>query len=252
MGAEKARKSTVRAIKIRSRIKSKVPCKIQNKIPNNIRKCIYRSLCRAAGFVLCILLAGCQGTDRAITLSVGEPLEMTGRDASGQESVQQLLPDNGQKSEYVPRTQTQAQEDASVIYVHVCGAVKNPGVVMLPEGSRGQDALEAAGGFAEDAAKEAVNLAAVLSDGMRLYFPTPEEALEAESEAQDRDAGLVDINTAGVELLCTLPGIGETRAGAIVAYREEHGDFGSAEEIMRVSGIKEGAFNKIRNLITVK
>ncbi len=240
MGAEKARKSTVRAIKIRSRIKSKVPCKIQNKIPNNIRKCIYRSLCRAAGFVLCILLAGCQGTDRAITLSVGEPLEMTGRDASGQES------------EYVPRTQTQAQEDASVIYVHVCGAVKNPGVVMLPEGSRGQDALEAAGGFAEDAAKEAVNLAAVLSDGMRLYFPTPEEALETESEAQDRDAGLVDINTAGVELLCTLPGIGETRAGAIVAYREEHGDFGSTEEIMRVSGIKEGAFNKIRNLITVK
>lgn len=200
---------------------------------NNKKIC--RSLCSAAGLLFCMVLAGCHSADRAVALPVGEPVE---------------IPQN--ETETGSLAETQIAPEASVIYVHVCGAVRNPGVVMLPEGSRGQDALEAAGGFGEDAAEEAVNLAAVVTDGMRLYFPTPEEVLEAKSAAQDETVGPVDINSAGVELLCTLPGIGETRARAIVAYREEHGAFGSAEEIMQVSGIKEGAYNKIKALIIAK
>lgn len=206
-----------------------------------------RAVCGAAGLVLCAFLAGCGETDRAISLPVGELVETTEQTeaAKSAEAAEQTeAAKQGAESASLP--------EEAVIYVYVCGAVKEPGVVVLPEGSRGQDALEAAGGFAEDAALEAVNLAEVLTDGMKLYFPTPEEAVEAEREAQERDAGLIDINTAGVELLCTLPGIGEARANAIIAYREEHGAFGSTEEIMRVSGIKDSAYNKIKALITVK
>lgn len=219
----------------------------KSNIKNSTKGSIYRGLCGAAGLVLCVALAGCHKADRAITLPVGELIE-----TAGQETGPELMPGSGNLPEYASGSEAQASSEASMIYVYVCGAVKEPGVVLLPEGSRGQDALEAAGGFAEDAAREAVNLAEVLTDGMKLYFPTPEEALEAEIESQERDAGLIDINTAGVELLCTLPGIGEARAKAIVAYREEHGAFGSAEEIMQVSGIKDSAYNKIKALITVK
>lgn len=218
--------------------------KTNNSNKNNVRSCIrdhiYRGTCCAAGLVLCVLLAGCRKADRAIVLPVGEPVGMAEQDVT----KQGIEPELGERQLPLPET--------AVIYVYVCGAVKEPGVVLLPEGSRGQDALEAAGGFAEDAAREAVNLAEVLTDGMKLYFPTPEEAMEAEREAQERDAGLININTAGAELLCTLPGIGEARAKAIIAYREEHGAFGSVEEIMQVSGIKDSAYNKIRAFITVK
>lgn len=219
--------------------KTDIKCNIQN----HIKKSIYRSPVGVTGFILCMLLAGCHKADRAITLPVGEPLKAAEQEITGREAAEQAT---------VPELKPESVPEPLVIYVYVCGAVKEPGVVRLPEGSRGQDALDAAGGFAEDAAKDAVNLAAVLTDGMKLYFPTPEESPEAEREAQDRDAGLIDINTAEVELLCTLPGIGETRARAIVAYREENGAFGSVEEIMQVSGIKDGAYNKIKALITVK
>lgn len=217
------------------------------KTKNSIKNSIYRGLCGAAGLTLCVILAGCHRADRAITLPVGELVETAER-----ETASEFMSGSGSLSECAPQSEASAAAETTVIYVYVCGAVKEPGVVLLPEGSRGQDALEAAGGFAEDAAREAVNLAEVLTDGMKLYFPTPEESLEAESEAKERDVGLIDINTAGVELLCTLPGIGEARAKAIVAYREEHGAFGSAEEIMQVSGIKDSAYNKIKAFITVK
>jgi competence protein ComEA len=191
---------------------------------------VLRGIAGAAGVWLCILLAGCGKTDTAMVISVGESItDISVETENPKESTEQPS-----------------------IYVYVCGAVENPGVVVLPEGSRVQDALDAAGGFREDAAREAVNLAEKLTDGMKLYFPTPEEAEILESEAQQESDGKVNINTAGVELLCTLPGIGEARAGAIVAYREEYGAFESPEDIMKVSGIKENAYSKIKDKITVK
>ncbi len=134
------------------------------------------------------------------------------------------------------------------IWVYVCGAVKEPGVVRLAPGSRWSDALEAAGGFREDAGRDCVNLAAKLSDGEKLYFPTAQEGREQAEEAE----GLVNINTADAAQLCTLPGIGESRAADIIAYRERNGGFESCEDIMKVPGIKESVYGKLRDKITVQ
>lgn len=141
-------------------------------------------------------------------------------------------------------------EPVAEIFVHVCGAVKEPGVVRLPEDSRAADALTVAGGFREDAAQDAVNLAARLTDGEKLYFPTVEEAAMPASE--NDTIGLVNINTADKDALCSLPGIGEAKAEDILRYREENGFFGSCEDIMLVPGIKTSVYNKIKEKITVK
>lgn len=141
-------------------------------------------------------------------------------------------------------------EPATEIFVYVCGAVKEPGVVRLAEDSRAADALAVAGGFREDAAQDAVNLAARLTDGEKLYFPTLEEATAQASEKTS--TGLVNINTADKEALCSLPGIGEAKAEDILRYREEYGSFGSCEDIMLVPGIKTSVYNKIKEKITVK
>ena len=144
-----------------------------------------------------------------------------------------------------------AEKEAS-IQVYVCGAVANPGVVELPAGSRAEQALMAAGGFGPDAAREAVNLADWVSDGQMLYFPTEEEAAESKLLEEEVADGLVNINTADIAMLCTLPGIGESRAADIIAYREANGGFESCEDIMKVSGIKSSLYEKIKDKIKVK
>lgn len=155
--------------------------------------------------------------------------------------------------ETLPNAEGGAPEgQETMIRVYVCGAVVNPGVVTVPEGSRAEDALWAAGGFCQDAGRTAVNLADWVADGQMLYFPTQEEALEMESLGTQRESGLVNINTADAALLCTLPGIGEGRAADIIAYREENGGFESCEDIMKVSGIKDSVYEKIRDKITVR
>lgn len=148
------------------------------------------------------------------------------------------------------RVETAIPEPA-VIRVYVCGAVARPGVVEIPWESRIEDALLAAGGFGPDAAREAVNLADWVKDGQMLYFPTAQEALEWEPGRETGD-GLVNINTADEALLCTLPGIGASRAADIIAYREKHGGFASCEDIMQVAGIKSSIYEKICDKITVK
>ena len=146
--------------------------------------------------------------------------------------------------------QPQDTGKAPDICVYVCGAVETPGIVFLPEGSRAADALEAAGGFASHAAVDAVNLAAKISDGEKLYFPDCEEYRAQAEKQASASAGLVNINTADAAQLCTLPGIGESRAADIIAYMEAHGGFASCEDIMNVSGIKESVYNKISDKIT--
>ncbi len=149
-------------------------------------------------------------------------------------------------------SETPEEEAMEEICVYVCGAVEAPGVVFLPQGSRAADALDAAGGFAGDAAEEAVNLAAKVSDGDQLYFPGVEEYSAPEAQGENAGDGLVNINTADSGQLCTLPGIGASRAADIIAYREAHGGFGACEDIMQVPGIKESVYGKISHMITVK
>ena len=160
------------------------------------------------------------------------------------------------------------------VVVYVCGAVCEAGVYELPDGSRLDDAVQAAGGFDEEADRTYVNLAALCSDGMKLYIPTKQEVAEARGgtaviggspntfgadagsfSSSERPGntknGLVNINTASKEELTTLPGIGAGYADRIIAYRCEKGPFKSIEDIMKVSGIKEKLFSKIRDQITV-
>lgn len=139
-----------------------------------------------------------------------------------------------------------AQEEVSHIFVHVCGAVKSPGVYELPVGSRVYEAVEVAGGFQKKADTAGLNQAELLEDGMQLYVPAKESRTsDATSQAK------VNLNTATVEELMTLTGIGEAKAKAIIAYRERHGRFKKKEDIMNISGIKEGMFSKIEDDITV-
>lgn len=133
------------------------------------------------------------------------------------------------------------------IYVYVCGAVCREGVYKLPAGSRIYEAVEMAGGFREDAATAEVNQAEVLQDEARLYVPTISETISEEAE----DDGKINLNKATKEELMTLPGVGASRADSIIQYRNENGGFKSIEEIMQISGIKEGLFEKIKDLIKV-
>lgn len=137
--------------------------------------------------------------------------------------------------------------------MHVCGAVVRPGVYELPAGSRIVDAVDMAGGLREDAEESYVNLANTPSDGEQIFIPTKEEAehLKQVSQIAEENLGKVNINTADKDLLCSLPGIGETRAESIITYRQQNGLFASIEDIMMVSGIKESSFQKIKELITV-
>ena len=145
----------------------------------------------------------------------------------------------------------ESQTEPVMIYVHICGEVNNPGVYELPEGSRIFEAVEAAGGFTEEAAQASLNLAQVISDEEQIVILTLEEAEEKVRLEREQAAGIVNLNTASKEQLMTLTGIGASRAEDIIRYRNESGGFQSIEEIMNVPGIKESAYLKIKDSITV-
>lgn len=148
-----------------------------------------------------------------------------------------------------------APENASgEVVVHVAGAVSSPGIYTLPADSRVDDAVRAAGATA-DADLSQLNLAQKLADGQKITVPaageTPAPADNAAPSDSSQSGALVNINTATQEELETLPSIGEVRAQAIIAYREEHGGFRTTDELMEVSGIGEKIFADISPHITV-
>jgi competence protein ComEA len=146
----------------------------------------------------------------------------------------------------------------TAVIVHVAGWVRRPGVYQLTEGQRVIDAIDLAGGPRPGADLHGLNLAAVLSDAQQVVVP--KEGATAgfpatggsgvPSPAASPAAALVNVNTATPEELETLPGIGEVLAGAIVAYREEHGPFSSVDQLLDVSGIGEITLEEIRELVT--
>ena len=169
-----------------------------------------------------------------------------------------------------------SSEEAKTLVVHICGAVSAPGVYELPAGSRIIDAVEAGGGFLTEADEACCNLAEEIVDGCQIYIMTKSESCadgqtekkagiqtspDSDMQMTDRNVrsnsapalenGLVNLNTADVAALMTLPGIGESRAKAIISYREQHGAFAQIEDIMKISGIKQAAFSKIKDKITV-
>lgn len=191
----------------------------------------------------CLLLGGC-GSDAEVYLAGEEesPKAAPQEESAAAENAEE--PDSGD-----------AQKDGT-IWVYVCGAVHAPGVYELPSGSRIYHVIQAAGGMLPEAETRAVNQAQELSDGEQITVPTVEEAQDPAQPAVSggwaaSGDGKVNLNTAGIEELCTLTGIGETRAQAIVDYREQNGGFQSIEELMNIDGIKEKTFEKLKEEVTV-
>ena len=149
--------------------------------------------------------------------------------------------------------------ESTGVWVHICGRVITPGVYRLPVGSRVFQAVEAAGGFSEDAACDFLNLAGTVSDEMQIYVPGAEEVKEGnvplqtggEGSETSKEDRRININTATKEELMTLKGIGESRAEDIIRFREDSGKFRKIEDIMKVPGIKEAGFRKIKDSIIV-
>lgn len=175
---------------------------------------------------------------------------------SGQEAQEQPVTESGGYRDEIGENVTGQQED---IYVHICGAVQSPGVYALPEGSRLYEAIEAAGGFLPDACQDYCNLALTVSDGMQYQIPTEDEALSGnlpevmqENLSSYDSQGLLNINLATAAELMSLPGIGQTRADAIITYREQHGAFACKEDIMQVTGIKDAVYEKIESYIIAR
>lgn len=195
--------------------------------------------------------------------------EETGRQPEALEAPTDMI------SEITP----EAVSEPERCFVHVCGEVMRPGVYELLEGQRVYEAVELAGGFTEEAASAWLNLAETVFDGMKLEVPSREQAAQLAAKygigigtdgssglgsldltgiAENRTAGngtasggKININTATKEELMTLRGIGEARAEDIIRYRESHGSFRKIEDIMKISGIKDAAFEKIKENITV-
>lgn len=233
----------------------------------------------------CLFLLGCakesfllteEGETTAV-FSEAEVLDKDNVDFLDEESQNQES--NGSKEVLIEQESENIEliSPKREIAVHVCGAVKNPGVYYLEEDKRVCDAIQAASGFLTEADENYLNQALFLQDGMKIYIPTKEETKDLEKEAwgmeasgmkngetedfshgvesgiqkADEEHKKIDLNTADAALLCTLPGIGESRAKSIIAYREKNGPFEKIEDVMKISGIKEAAFEKIKDLITV-
>ena len=165
-----------------------------------------------------------------------------------------LLGDSGASGPETPEKDVaggEASGEPQPICVYVCGEVRAPGVYELREGDRIVDAVEAAGGTTEAASDTWLNLAEPVSDGQKIEVPSREQAEELEEENRKAQSGLVNLNTASTEELMTLAGIGQSKAEAILSYREEHGGFEKPEDLMEIPGIKEGVFEKIKDQITV-
>jgi competence protein ComEA len=160
-----------------------------------------------------------------------------------------------------PSPQLTATPTPSPLRIYVTGAVAHPDVYLLAPGSIVKDAIEAAGGASQDADLVGINLAQELRDQQQLYVPRQGETAPpppvtggeaTPSPEAGAPGGKININTAGVEELDTLPGIGPTFAQRIIEYRENNGPFESIEDIVLVSGIGDATFAKIKDLITIQ
>ena len=138
--------------------------------------------------------------------------------------------------------------------VYVSGAVKKPGLFHYSGTARVSDAVKAVGGFSKKADRNAINLARILTDGEQIHVPRKQKATSTnttDTGHKMQETQRININKASLDELMTLPGIGEAKAGAIIDYRTKHGSFAQKEDLMNISGIKEGVYNKIESFIVI-
>lgn len=224
------------------------------------------------GMIVCVLFCmiyfclGCGQEDETVFLEQKEELSEETEKTNETEVEKESKPKESEESETEDRENKSAGQEQ--ICVFVCGFVRNPGVYYLNINARLYEAVEAAGGFLEEADAGWLNQAEILSDGdkVRIYSKeetqkmqeagmkeesgTAEKSVEKNQQNQTQDAGKVNINTAFAEELQTIPGIGAAKAAAIIEYREVQGEFKSTEEIQNVPGIKGKTFEKIQPYLT--
>jgi len=160
-----------------------------------------------------------------------------------------------------PSVQEKPQEQKEIV-VYLCGEVVTPDVYIMPAGSRLYEVVEKAGGFTPEADAAYHNLARQLADGERVYILsfvetgllTAEQAVLGEegNNSTSKENGPINLNTATIEQLMELPGIGESKAVSILEYREKAGKFVTVEELMNISGIGEAMFEKIKDKVVIK
>ncbi|MDQ0429993.1 competence protein ComEA [Planomicrobium stackebrandtii] len=162
---------------------------------------------------------------------------------------------NAESPQQTETPETENPEIAATLMIDIKGQVANPGVYELPAGSRMQAAIDAAGGFTPEADSRAINLALIVVDETSLYVPAAGEEAVVPATAQAASAGgssVININTATEAQLMELPGIGPSKAAAILAYRDEAGKFKTPEELTEVTGIGDKTFEQLKDLITAK
>lgn len=176
----------------------------------------------------------------------------------GQQGPRSLssLPLSSLDSEAAVETESALPPAASVgselsLVIHIVGEVREPGVYLLPIGSRVHDAVAISGGFTPEAEPASLNLARVLSDGEQLWVLSLEEFEEAAPLGGAVSGGLLNLNRADAQAFEELPGIGPTLAARIVDYRNANGPFVRVSDLMRVSGIGEKLFAGLKDLVTV-
>lgn len=225
-----------------------------------------KKICFGLLLLSVLFLSSCQKQEETLLLSGDRPEQ---EESAPKEAAEPKGKEDSEKEPDVPKEEAAPQQ----ICVFLCGAVNQPGVYYLKEGARLYEGIAAAGGFTEAADEDWWNQAAVLSDGSRIQIYTREETKVFREAGQDpgssgentdlagnravSDAadfaeaqGTVNINTATQEELQTVPGIGEVKAKAILTYREEHGEFSSAEDIQQVPGIKGKTYEKMKSYIS--
>jgi len=194
----------------------------------------------AIAAVICVIVAGMFYTsDRRRSSQVYEMMAATAIEPFELESQESM------EYEYRPIEQ---------IKVYIAGAVINPGVYELEEGSRVEDVLRLAGGPTYDADLLRINLAARIQDEQQIIVPKEGEIIDnvlIQVQNSDSNDTRININTADEAKLMELPGIGQVTAGNIVSHRNAHGDFNSIEEIQNVTRIGPRTFENIKDLITV-
>lgn len=223
-----------------------------------------RPLVGIAAALTCGLLAGAVGLGVSQAGGVGQEhgFQIERSDKGQEGNADDGAPLDGDDGGGVDAKKEADRSEVETIVVDVGGAVRKPMVVELEQGSRVRDAVEAAGGLAEDADAAGVNQAAKLVDGQQVRIPHVGEVVTqdasvgsgsdlASNGASSAASSVVNINTAGVEELDELPGVGPATAQAIVEDREANGPFSSIEDLMRVSGIGEKKFEKLKASVCV-
>jgi competence protein ComEA len=184
----------------------------------------------------------------ALVVAVALAWRLLAAPATGAPESQLPMATRGAASAVSPATSRGAE-----VVVHVAGAVVNPGVYRLSDGARAIDAISAAGGARSDADIARINLAARLTDGLRVYVPAVGETATPliEGSTDGTMQGPLNLNAATADQLDGLPGVGPATAAAIVAYRRDHGPFSSIEQLLEVRGIGPSKFEQLRSLVVV-